>query len=409
MIRTLRIKFVAVNMCIVSLMLCLILGLVYGFTAKSLEQQSIRMMKGVAARPFALRLPNEPGEDVRLPFFSIRLGPKGEAIQMEGGYYDLRQNDELAALIDWALHSGLQVGVLPAYELRYCHVETPGGRYLVFADVSSERDTLDTLSRNLWIIGAAGFAGFMALSVLLSGWAVRPVQKTFQRQKRFIADASHELKTPLTVLIANAQMMEGFVYTHRAEPTPTHNILAMAYQMKDLVEQMLELARTESTEAKRPRGIVPISKDTETTALLYEPVFFEQGFMLHEQIESGIQAIGDRQELRHLLEILLDNARKYADPHSAVQVCLARKGHRRCVLQVQNQGQTLTREQLDRLFTRFYRADEARCSSGSYGLGLAIAQSIVKRHKGKIWFTSEAGSTICYVELPCTPLHKEPH
>ena len=400
MIRKLRIKFVAINMSIVVIMLCIILGLVYFFTGASLEKQSIRMMKGVAARPFALRLPNEPGEDVRLPFFAIRLGPHGEQINVDGGYYDLPDNDALKALISRAAGSPGQVGIMPEYNLRFCHVQTPGGRYLVFADISSEMDTLHTLRNNLWMIGGISFVGFFLISVLLSGWAVRPVAKTFQKQQQFIAYASHELKTPLTVIITNAQLMETAAVQSPAGSGFAQNILIMSRQMKELIEQMLELARSESSENKRPRQQVMLSKVVENTLLPYEPLFFEKSLMLTSRIEAEIEVIGDQDKLRHVLEIILDNAQKYADPHSTVQVTLSRR-KRRCVLTVSDQGQPLTQDQLENMFTRFYRADEARCSNGSYGLGLAIAQSIVKTHKGRIWITSEQGINTCHVELPC--------
>ena len=401
MIRKLRLKFVAVNMSIVTIMLCIILSLIYFFTGAGLEEQSIRMMKGVAARPFALRLPNEPGEDVRLPFFSIRLGPNGEQINVDGGYYDLPDHEGLRELISAAEGSSDRVGTLPSYRLRFCNVTTPAGRYLVFADISSEMDTLHTLTTNLWLIGGISFVGFLLVSVLLSAWAVRPVEKTFRQQQQFIADASHELKTPLTVIITNAQLIES----HRHSPADSsgfaQNILTMSRQMKELIEQMLELARSESTENRRPQETVHFSKAVENTLLPYEPLFFEKGLTLEAQIEPGILLTGEEAGLRHVLEIVLDNAQKYADAHSTVRVRLARRGRHHCVLSVADRGSPLTQEQIERMFTRFYRADESRCSNGSYGLGLAIAQSIIRNHRGRIWITSENGINACHAELPC--------
>ena len=183
MIRRLRFKFVLVNMGIVTLMLCVIFGLVFYFTSANLERESIRMMESIAEQPFQLSAPSEMGEDVRLPFFALQLGPQGELVATGGGYYDLSDDAFLHRLIDAAYASPRNLGVLEEYNLRYYRTDSPMRPWLVFADISSEQATLDALIRTYLLIGGCSFLAFLWISVLLSWWAVRPVRAAWKRQR----------------------------------------------------------------------------------------------------------------------------------------------------------------------------------------------------------------------------------
>ena len=402
MIRKLRLKFVLINMAIVTIMLCVIFGLVLYFTRANLEQESIRMMENIANQPYHLSLPSERGEDVRLPFFTLQLGPYGEVMATGGGYYDLSDGEFLDTLIVEAISSPRRLGVLEEYNLRYYRVDTPVSHYLVFSDISSELATLDGLVRSCLIIGGISFLAFLWVSVLLSKWAVRPVDRAWEQQRQFVAAASHELKTPLTVIMTNAELMQDPEYGGEKRETFLNSILTMSRQMKGLIEQMLELARADSAEHKAHFAPVDLTALVSEGVLPFEPIFFERGLRLDSQVEEGIQVSGDAAQLRQVLEILLDNAQKYAKPGGMTWVELRRRGRNRCLLCVADEGDPIPQAELDNIFKRFDRLDPARSRTGSFGLGLSIAESIVSQHRGRIWAQSRQGVNSFWVELPCS-------
>ena len=398
MLKRLRIKFVCINMTIVTILLCLVLSLVLHFTQENLETQSIRMMEAIAAEPFQPGLPDRRPDDVFLPYFAVHLDHQGNLVTLSSTYFDLSDQDLVAQLVAEAL-AGDQTGVLEDYDLRYCRVSTPLGEQLVFADISSEIQTMESLLRTCLLMGALGFLAFLVLSLFLARWAVRPVEKAWDQQRQFVADASHELKTPLTVITTTTELLSdpACPETHRGRYTDS--ILTTARQMRELVESLLDLARADNGAAKMDFSDLDYSQLVTSAVLPFEAVLFEADLTLTTDIRDGIRLKGSADHLRQVVEILLDNARKYSFPQTEVTVTLNRTG-KTCLLRVTNRGETISPADLTNIFKRFYRVDTARTSSGSYGLGLSIAESIVQAHKGKIWAESREGSNSFFVQLP---------
>ena len=224
---------------------------------------------------------------------------------------------------------------------------------------------------------------------LLTGWIIKPVNASFERQKRFIADASHELKTPLSVIIASSEAFED----DPSEMRWLRNIRSEAERMNDLVIDLLKLAESEhSAAAEMHDG--DLSKVTELAALTFEGKAFESGVSLECDIQSGIMMHMNENSIRQLVEILLDNAVKHSYAGGTVKARLGKQGGR-IVFAVENSGEAIPAGEEERIFERFYRADESRSrSEGRFGLGLAIAKNIVESHGGQISASSGGGKTV---------------
>ena len=397
MLKKLRVRFVCINMAIVLVMLCGILGTVLTFTRQNLARESIAMMRSVASDPMQLNW--HGASSARLPYFTVRINSRDGTRSAGSSYYDLTDNELLNELLGRAMSGEEDTGYISEYKLRYYRTRHFGSDYIIFADVSSEDATMRGLWKNCLLIGAAGLAGFFLISLLLARWAVRPVDQAWTQQKQFVSDASHELKTPLTVILTNAELLQEESYPAEEKRKFTSNILAMAVRMRSLVEGLLDLARADSGAARTAFSDVDLSALTEETLLPFEPVFFEKGLTLSSQVEPGIRCRGSEAQLRRVAEILLDNACKYSAP-GTVELRLEKQGRSHCLLRVVSPGEPLSAQECRDIFRRFYRADKARSADGSYGLGLAIAESIVREHGGKIWCEAADRANSFFVQLP---------
>ena len=387
MIRSLRRKFIAMTMAVFLAMLCVIFGLVIHFTGENLEAESIRTLRQAAAEPLQ---PGIPGQ-LRQPCFIIRATPWGQSVVTTGGF-DLSDEAMLTEIVTQAAASRTEIGTVEGYDLRYCRIQRHNELTLVFVDISGEKAAMQNLKLTCAAIGAVSMALFWGVSILLARWAVGPVARAWEEQRQFVADASHELKTPLTVILTNAELLE-------ADPDPRYarSILTMAGRMRSLVESLLELARVDGGAVRASFAPVDLSALVEEELLPFEPLYFERGLTLQSRIEPGLQLSGSDRHLRQLLSILLDNALVHSPEGSAVRAVLERQGQS-ALLTVTNPGD-LSDEDCQKIFRRFYRVDAAR-SGGGYGLGLPIAQGIVRDHGGKIHAESQDGLVVLSVQLP---------
>lgn len=401
MIRRLRWKLVAVIVLLAALLLGVIFGLFYTMTQRNLRMQSVSMMQAIAANPIEPNVPGGQAGRVRLPYFVLQIDRSGGMTVIDAGDFDLSDRAFLTRVVQAAFEGTETVGEIPEYNLRYCRVTASSGQSIIFADTSSERQTLRSMARSALILGAAALAAFFGIALLVSRWAVRPVEEAWKQQKQFVADASHELKTPLTVILTNTELLQSpeFDAAHRRQFSD--GILTAAQQMRALVESLLELARAETGSQTQPFVPVCLSEAAENEALLFEAAFFERGLTLQTQVEPELYVSGDERRLRQVMAVLLDNAQKYA-AGGTVTMTLARAGRTRCRLCVRSPGEPLTPQACREIFRRFVRADSARTRTGSFGLGLPIAQAIVQAHHGKIWAEGGENENRFWVELPLT-------
>ena len=400
MIQKLRTKFILVIMAIVMVLLGVILGVVIHFTAANMEMQSVSMMQAIASNPLQQGIPGKPMDnEVRLPFFTVQISSRGELINANGGYFDLTDREYIQEIVDAALSSDRETGKLGAHNLRYLKTISPLGYTIIFSDTSTETAILNNLGYNCLAIFLAAMILFLGISIMLSRWVIKPVEAAWNQQRQFVSDASHELKTPLAVIMANAELMQSDETPAEEIKKFSETILSTSYQMRSLVENMLEMARVEDGTVKINLTAVDFSQLVSDAALSFQLLYEERGMGLRCAAAEGLQIQGSEQHLFQVMDVLLDNALKYSTPGSMVSVDLIASG-RHCILSVSSPGEPISREDLKNIFKRFYRVDKARSNNGSYGLGLSIAKSIVEAHKGKIWAQSEAGYNTFFVQIP---------
>ena len=404
MIRRLRWKFVAAMMAVVTVILAAAVALPYLSTQRNLEQNTAAAMAEAARDSFSRKPWENNGKEPRLPFFIVDVDGEGKVIRCVQGDFSFEDDTLPQDLTRLVLSSASDQGVLENYGLSYYRIalrDTEGQR-IVYADRSFETKTLEHLRRNLLLVGLGVWGLFFLLSVGLSRWITKPVERAWQQQKQFVADASHELKTPLTVILSSAQMIS----TRRASAPQgslerwTENIQAEGERMKGLVEDMLTLARSDAQGPTRQLSRVCLGEVVEDGVLTFEPIAFEKGLTIGSQIQGESYVLGDGNELGRLCAILLDNGVKYCDPGGEIALKQGRRGRTAC-LTLSNPCAGADPAQVPRDFDRFYRADASRArSTGGCGIGLSNAKAIVVRHRGRIACRCAGGTVTFTVLLP---------
>ncbi|MBQ9750607.1 MAG: GHKL domain-containing protein [Clostridia bacterium] len=261
---------------------------------------------------------------------------------------------------------------------RYKVFATEMGTGVVFVDGSMSRSSLmqSMTIAGLVLLGCAALV--LILIFLLSKKAVKPIAESYEKQKQFITDANHELKTPLTLILANLDIAEAEL----GQNEWLDDIRFEGHRMTELVNQLVALSRMDEEGQQLNITEIALGKLVADTVAEFEPLAKERGKAITSNIEKRISYFGDEALLHRLIGILMDNAIKYCDQVGEITVDLHRG--RRTVLIVENTYAAVGELELDRLFDRFYRADKARKFTGGYGVGLSMAKAIVEKHKGEI-------------------------
>lgn len=406
MIRKLRLKFVAVCMLMVTAVLAAVFASVYASAERNIQHTSRQLLQRVISEeavPNPGGAPRGTGPDfgtgkVQLPYFTVEIW-NGSTVYVTGGTYsNLQDTDELAAIVTECMNRADSEGTISSYDLRYLRQNNGLFTEIAFVDMSMEQTTLNDLMRSYFQIGAAALLLLLGVSILLSWWVTLPVEKAWRQQHQFLSDASHELKTPLTVILSNAELLEAAPLDSRPARW-ADNIHSEARRMKSLVEEMLTLARADNMVRTAVLSQVSLTDIAADCALLFEPVAFEAGKLLEYDLAEDVAVLGDNDKLKQVISILLDNAIKYGRDKTPVTMTL-RKADRHARLTVSNAGDPIPSEQLSRLFERFYRADASRGEQSGFGLGLPIAATITEEHHGALRAESDPVSTRFTLTLP---------
>ena len=291
--------------------------------------------------------------------------------------------DDLEECVKLARQSNSISGQIGDYGLMYVKHDFMEVHKIVFASNNMIYSNL----RKTALISVGLFFGSMVIifliSLWLSGLAVKPVKKAWEQQKQFVADASHELKTPLTVILANNNIMMSHPQSRVTDERQwLESTEEEAQHMKQLIDQMLFLAKSDAGNTQVQLSEVNLSEIVEGSALNFEPVAFEREVLIDTDIRPDILMQGNQLQLNQLAHILIDNAVKYAEDNSTVTIALHKHGDG-TEFTVNNKGSVISKEEMEHIFDRFYRAEKSRTTKG-YGLGLAIAQRIVEDMNGKI-------------------------
>ena len=399
----LKIKFLFYNMAIVTA----VIGVTFFAAAAVVKSRSYRETDQILsqiAEGAGSRIIFDGASQVRVPHFSVIVTADGAMLLQEGNYNSFPDQAFLDEVILLGMDGRGETGFLPEYSLKYFREARPEGVFLAFADTSYS----ETMMESVWQYGAAACVGiwllFFVLSWFFAGWAVRPLEKAMTAQKEFVANASHELKTPLTILAANTELLSGHISGRDEESDEwLENMSEEGQGVRKLVESLLTLARSDAgTGKKKAFSRFDFGELLMEELLTFEPVFYQAGRMLsYEDLEESREFFvnGNREELKQLLQVLLDNAVRYSNPQSATTVSMEETGRGGFCLQVKSHGTPIPKEQREAVFERFYRGDTSRASGFGCGLGLSIAKEIAREHKAVLGLTCEDGANCFYLKM----------
>ncbi len=318
-------------------------------------------------------------------------------VDTDGKYLDLRNTedytDEEAEQIMQGILAKNKIEGMYGW-LQFCTAKKSYGTLIVVTDKTSDQGLLNNLFRTTVIIGICMLLVLLAILVVLSHWITLPVQQAFKRQKQFVSDAGHELKTPLAVLTTNADILQDELGENKWLTYMQEQI----GRMNQLVGDLLRLARMDNATQEYSFLDFDLSMAVAATTLPFESTAFEKHKNLEMDIQPGVHYCGSEQHIRQLCAIFIDNAIKYSNENGIIKVTLLQRGEHQ-VIEFYNTGCEISPAETQKIFERFYRGDKARTSSktSGYGLGLAIAKSIMDIHKIKFQVTCEQGRWIRFL------------
>lgn len=350
---------------------------------------------GIKRDPFGQRgmSPETPYES---RFFSVLLSEDGQVLETDTGQIAAVDAEDAAAYAQSVVASGRSSGFWGNY--RYLISREDGDSQVIFLDCGRSLSSFRTTLFASVALSLVGLGAVLVLLLILSSRIVRPMAESYEKQKQFITDAGHELKTPMTIISADADLAE----MECGENQWLADIRRQAQRLTGLTNDLIYLSRMEEEQPRLQLIEFPLSDVVEEMVQSFAAPAQSQGKELSVTIQPMLSCTGDEKAIRQLISILLDNALKYSPAGGRLAVKLEKQG-RSIALTVSNTAaQLLDRDKLPHLFDRFYRTDQSRNSqTGGYGLGLSIARSIVLAHKGKIRAESADGnSLVITVNLP---------
>ena len=329
-------------------------------------------------------------------YFAAWLEADGSCVRLNTDNLASLTDEEAAALAESVFGTGREKGFSGEY--RFCRTLYGGETMLLFLNCQRELGAFRTFLYASIGISLGGILAVFLLLLLFSSRIVRPIAESYEKQKRFITDAGHELKTPIAIIQADADVLESEL---EEESEWITDIRRQTHRLTELTSDLIYLSRMEEENSGIRMEEFSFSELAEETAHSFQALALSQGKQFRSSVESGLNMNGDEKAVAKLVSILLDNAMKYSPEGGSVELSLDRSG-RNARLVVKNSSLPMEKGNADKLFERFARADSSRNSeSGGFGLGLAIAKAVTEAHRGKIHAESEDGASLTVTaELP---------
>ena len=321
-------------------------------------------------------------------FFTVRFNFSGKIIDTDIRSIASVTKEEAADYAGQAWDRQKERGWIGDY--RYKLYDTENGKAAVFINglaVKSSKNNFLIASGVVFVIGSLVV---LLMVILISKRAIRPVAESYERQKQFITDANHELKTPLTLIRTNLDIME----TETGSNEWLSDIREETGIMTEMVNRLVTLAKMDEEQTKLEKKPFNLSDAVEDTASAFSSVIQKSGKEFLARIEPFVELTGDEAAIRQLVAVLMDNAVKYCDPGGTI--CIGLSGGKHPVLTVENSYAAADSVEFSRLFDRFYRADKARTYGTGFGIGLSIAKAIAERHRGEISALKGEAGRICF-------------
>lgn len=396
MIRKLRIKLILASMLSLLLVLTVIFGVVGALNYRKIVSDADSILgilqENDGSFPIGKHPENDlffaedrPREDHRfspeLPYesryFSVFLTEDGTVISVNTGKIAAVDSTTAVEYAQTVIETGHLQGFMGDY--RYTIYYVGNEIHIIFLDYGREMGSFRTFLFTSTGVGVIGLLAVLLLLIFLSGRIVKPFSESYEKQKQFITDAGHELKTPLTIIDADAEVLEMDI----GDNEWLRDIQTQTKRLAELTNSLILLSRMEE-QPQIEKIEFPISDLVEEAVETFQALAKTKNKTISTQIQSMLSMSGDEKSIRQLVTILLDNAIKYSNAGGRIEVVL-KKQKNTLFLSVWNTAESVSQESLTHLFDRFYRADKSRNSqTGGYGLGLSIASAIVNSHKGRI-------------------------
>lgn len=404
MINKLRKRFILIAMCSIILVLVVIMGTINIASYREMSRGADFMLELLAenggffpqsgnpmqhdGKPYE----SVPGISVETPyetrFFMVETDADGDVIYSNTrsvAAVDEETAENYAAKV---LANGRENGYLENY--RYLVTKSDSGSMIIFLDRTREIASFKSFLATSGLVSLIGIAAVFILVLIFSRKAIKPIADSYEKQKRFITDAGHELKTPLTIIDASNEVLE----LEQGESQWTKSIRNQVRRLAELTESLVSLSRMDESGNVLQMVEFSLSDAVSETAETFVAPAKKNGKTIEIDVEQNITYTGDENAIRKLVSILVDNAIKYSSADARIKVSLERNGKNR-VIACRNPVDVIEKGDLEILFERFYRGDGSRGQQTSgYGIGLSLARAIAESHKGKISARSEDGASV---------------